>query len=235
VRFTDEPAGRNWSATGLHLDIRLPANLAASALGFGPLLMRARFNGAPLVASGVAIALQANRIDFTNSGSRLSVPEWQLQWNEAKFSGELDATLGDQIKAAGRLGVQAPSLRQLLQSISIPAPATRDAKVLGPVEVITRFEIDEGALVLSELNARLDATRISGSLNVPTLAPLSMRFELSADEIDMDRYRAPENAPSEPFEFPLSALKSLDAKGTLKIRRAVLAGAAARELRIDVD
>jgi len=45
----------------------------------------------------------------------------------------------------------------------------------------------------------------------------------------------PEDAAGKPFELPLAALKDLDARGALTIREARMAGAAARELRIDVE
>ena len=72
-------------------------------------------------------------------------------------------------------------------------------------------------------------------MRLPTLSPLSVRFDLAADQVEVDRYLTPEDEPGTPLQLPLAQLKALDAKGALTIRRATLAGAAAREMRIDVD
>ncbi len=81
----------------------------------------------------------------------------------------------------------------------------------------------------------LDDTQLTGAASLPRLEPLALRFDLVADKVDLDRYREPDDAKSEPLELPLAKLKALDAKGTLRIREARLVGAAAKEIRIDVE
>jgi hypothetical protein len=56
-----------------------------------------------------------------------------------------------------------------------------------------------------------------------------------ADRIDLDRYREPADVKGDPLELPLAWLKQLDAVGSLGIRQATVAGAAAKEVRIDVE
>jgi AsmA protein len=147
----------------------------------------------------------------------------------------VDATIGEMPAAEGSLRLQVPSLRRLLQSLSITAPATRDADALGALEASARFAVGEGAAALTQLELKLDSTQVAGDVKLPTLAPLSLRFDLSADQVDMDRYLPPEDEPGTPLQLPLAQLKALDAQGVLRIRRAQLAGAAAREMRIDVE
>ena len=235
VSFTDESSGSAWSATALHLDIDLPPQLDAPQLRFSGLSLQARVNGAPLEPSGLALQVSVPRLDVDRAGSRLVAPEWQVKWNDATFSGALDATVGGTPAAEGSLRVQAPSLRRLLQSLSITAPGTSDASVLGALEASARFVVGEHSAALTQLDMQLDSTRVTGGLTLPALSPLSVRFDLAADQVDIDRYLAPADEPGTPLELPLAQLRALDAQGVLKIRHARLAGAAAREMRIDVD
>jgi len=53
--------------------------------------------------------------------------------------------------------------------------------------------------------------------------------------MDLDRYLKPEDAPSEPFVFPVAALKALRAEGTLEIDEGVLGGARLRGIRLGAE
>jgi AsmA protein len=235
VSFSDEVRGRAWSATGLDLDVQLPSRLDAPTLGFSGLSLRARLKGPPLAPAGVAVQVKVPRLDFESARTRIVAPQWRIQWNDADFSGAIDATPGDFAAASGTLRAEVPSLRNLLESVSVAVPHLRDASAAGPLSLNLRFVASENAAEVSALEAHLDATQVSGLVKLPTLSPLSVRFDLAADEVEVDRYLTPEDEPGTPLRLPLAELKALDAKGTLTIRRATLAGAAAREMRIDVD
>jgi AsmA protein len=166
---------------------------------------------------------------------RLQAPEWRMTWDEASLGGAIDATAGDVPAIAGRLRVQAPSLRRLLRSVSIDAPATRDSAALGPVVLGTDFRSEQGSLELTRLELNLDSTRVDGAVRFAAFAPLSVRFDLVADALDFDRYLTPQDQPGTPLTLPLAQLQALDAKGVLVVQRATMAGAAARGMRIDVD
>lgn len=235
VGFTDLDSGRTWSATGLATDVELPARLDAAVLVVKGLSLRARLEGAPLDPAGVGLQVTCLLIEIDRQRGYMRVPEWRMMWAEASLGGTLGIAMGDSLVAEGSLQVQAPSLRRLLQSVSIRAPATRDARVLGPLRLDMNFRTRNGGIELSQLDMGLDSTRVEGTVELATLSPLSMRFDLAADEVDVDRYLTPHDQPGRPLSLPLAQLRALDVKGVLTIRRATVAGAQARELRIDVD
>lgn len=235
VRFSDEVGGHAWSASGLELDVNLPAQLDAPILSFTGLSLRTRLHGAPLAPTGVALQMKVPRLDFESARSHIDAPQWQVEWNDAKFSGAIDATLGESVAAEGTLRAEGPSLRRLLESASVAVPPMRDASAAGPFSFSLHFAASANAAEVNALQARLDATQVSGQVRLPTLSPLSVRFDLAADQVEVDRYLTPEDEPGTPLQLPLAQLKALDARGVLTIRRATLAGAAAREMRIDVD
>jgi len=235
VDFSDATDGRAWSASQLELDVKLPLLLQAPVLVFSDLSIRSRLKGPPLQEAGVAVRLQLPRLEVDRQQRRLQAPEWRMTWDEASLGGAVVATAGDGPVATGRLRVQAPSLRRLLRSVSVDAPATRDSTALGPLVLDTDFRFEQGGLELTRLNVNLDSTRVDGVVNFAALAPLSVRFDLAADAVDVDRYLTPQDQPGKPLALPLAQLQALDAKGVLVVRRATMAGAAARGMRIDVD
>lgn len=235
IAFTDIPAQRGWSATGINLDARLPPHLDAAELEFTGISLDARVAGTALPAAGAALELKLPAVRVQPARLHFVVPRFTLRWDDATFGGDVDASLGDAPAARGTLQLQAPSLRRLMQSVAVEPPRTRDGAVLGVLDLRLAFDAAAGAINLSGVDARLDSTRLTGSAQLPTLRPLSLRFELAADEVNLDRYLSPEDEPGKPLELPLADLAALDASGVLRIRRAMLAGAAAREMRIDVD
>jgi len=162
------------------------------------------------------------------------IPGFTLLWAGATLQGEVAAQTGPQDVTA-RLALDAPSLRALLATAQIKPPPMRDAATLGALQVKTSLHLAAGAISLDGLSIHLDDTLVTGSIQVPALQPLSLRFTLAADRVNLDRYREPADLQGSPLELPLAWLRQLDAQGTLRIREAVVAGAAAREVRIDVE
>lgn len=71
------------------------------------------------------------------------------------------------------------------------------------------------------MRARFDESTVQARWQFPRFAPLSMGFEVDIDRIDLDRYlppAAPEDKSAEAGKpADLSIIKSLDARGTLRI------------------
>ncbi|HXC58627.1 MAG TPA: AsmA family protein [Steroidobacteraceae bacterium] len=236
LRFDDAASGRAWTLDSLNLETGLPADLRAPVLDFAQFELSGRVHGAPLTASGVELLLKIPALRVVPSAVEISAPSWQLRWDETALAGSLQAAGGGAMPAAqGELKVESASLRRLLNTAAFALPATRDPKAFGALRLVTHWNYRDGGVALDAFDATLDDTHLQGTVALPRLSPLSLRFDLSADRLDVDRYLQPLDAKSEPFELPLAALRALDAHGTLRIRQATAAGATARELVLDVD
>lgn len=233
LRYQDAATSADWLASSVDFSADLPADLAAAAKQFRDVELAGRIAGGPLVAEGVPFALQLATVDF--SPDRLVVPAFKGKWLDAEFSGGIDATLGAAPTAQGTLDLTAPSLRAVLASVRTTPPPMQDPTTLGALRFAASFQYSNGGAVLRNLAAKLDDTSLTGELSLPTFSPLAIRFDLAADRVAVDRYMEPADLQSEPFELPLAALKELDARGVLRIQQATLLGAAAKELRIDVE
>jgi AsmA protein len=172
---------------------------------------------------------------FHLAGSQIDVPEFRFTWSDALAQGAVQAQLTQVPDVRSQFSLTAPSLRRLLTTVGVPVPPTRDATVLAALQLTARVHYNGTSAQVEALELTLDDTHITGTAALSQLAPLGARFDLTADQVDVDRYLEPANSVSEPFELPLAKLKALDVRGVLKIRSARIAGATAREVRIDVE
>ncbi len=233
VRYQDAASGADWRVSTLQIATQLPEDLAAQEKVFRDIDLSGRLAGGPLPAAGVPFAFQSGQLLW--SPRQLQVPAFQLRWADATLGGGVTAQLGGETDVTATLELQAPSLRTLLATGGFTPPPMADPSTLGALQFSTALKFARGAATLDALSIALDDTNLAGKLSLPQLKPLSLRFDLTADRVDLDRYLEPDDVQSEPFELPLAQLKSLDARGVLRIQQATVAGAAARTVTIDVE
>ncbi len=233
VRYQDAASGADWRVSELQFTAQLPADLAAADRTFRGMDLSGRLAGGKLPAAGVAFSLQAGLLQWTPQ--QLQMPAFQLRWADATLGGSATAQLGSEPEVTATLALQAPSLRTLLATAGITPPPMADPAALGTLRFSTTLEFAKGSATLDPLSITLDDTNVAGRLSLPTLEPLSLRFDLTADQVNLDRYLEPDDVQSEPFELPLAKLRALDARGVLRIQQASVAGAAARAVTIDVE
>jgi AsmA protein len=232
LRYLDAGTGADWHVTGLEASAKLPADVMAADREFREVSLAGRVAGGQLMAEGVSFGFEAAVLRL--SPQQLHLPAFRARWADARLSGHITARLpGPDMDA--RLNLQAPSLRSLLATAGVKPPPMRDAGTLGALQLEFAMRYVADAATVTDLSMKLDDTHLTGQVSLPKLEPLALRFDLTADRVDLDRYREPADVQSEPLELPLAWLKQLDARGALQIRQATVAGAAAKEVRIDVE
>lgn len=218
-------------------------------------VLRVNAPGAPpgtglrLPAAGVQVSLEAPRLRITASPLSVSTPHWSLRVADARLDGALQAAPdGTGILAAnGTLTASTPSLRKLTKTLGIAIPAPADPAALAALSLSGHWSYREGALEIKPLTARLDATTLTGwitcardptspgvSAGSASAAAMQWRFALRADEIDFGRYMTRAKA-SRPLELPVSALRALNARGTLELERARIGDTTLRDARLEVQ
>lgn len=89
----------------------------------------------------------------------------------------------------------------------------------------------------ADLQTKLDDSNIQAKLGVSRFDPLHFNFDINIDQLDVDRYLPPKTktAKQEP-ESPidLSALKSLNASGSVRIGKLKVANIKSSNVRLDV-
>ncbi len=168
---------------------------------------------------------------------------------------ELTATVtGQQIidkpRFNGTLNLGQLNLRQLLEKLAIELPATADPAVLQSVAMNLDFAATPENAEIPKLNVKLDDTTLTGSAGVNNFSTPAIRFDLSIDGIDADRYLPPPGKEPEPeltsqpgtgknlllpdFELPLEPLRELNLQGKLQLGKLKISGLHAADILLAV-
>ena len=133
------------------------------------------------------------------------------------------------IEPAGKIQVAEFSPRSLMHLLDVEAPETADPVVLSRLIVDAGVKVGEAAIQLTNVNIKLDDTTFTGSLAVPRSATGGYRVDLVGDAIDLNRYMEPAAetagsgaADAASTELPTDLIKSLNARGSLKMASVVL-------------
>ena len=177
-----------------------------------------------------APALQVNLTQQT-----LAVPAFTMSYAGAHLNGQVSAThILDDFSLKGRAVLPPLVLREFAPRLKVTLPTTRDAKALSALSASTDFAYGANALSLSNVALRLDDTQLQGHIQFRTGAKAALEFDLTADQIDLDRYRAPQGATADQASAAAAERSAtpLDARGTFKIKAAHFAGVDFSDLRI---
>jgi AsmA protein len=147
----------------------------------------------------------------------------------------------------GKIGIEKTSARKLMQSFGIEPPVTTDPKALSAFALASTYQLTPKTARLSALDLTLDDTHVRGTAGIEDLDTMAMRFDLNVDRIDLDRYMAPtpeaqKDAPpaakaaaKPPTELPVDALRTLDARGQLRIGAATVTKLQFTDVRLPVE
>ncbi|MCP3748641.1 AsmA family protein [Pseudomonas sp. SBB6] len=166
-------------------------------LRFDRRLKRYQFEDMKLSGEASGEPLQGKTMTFAAQGQLLvdlaaNVAEWnglKLSANQLRALGELNLRDLDKTPLlSGGLSIAQFDLRNFLDSIGHPLPASADASTLGKVELVTRLQGTPNSLALEDLAIKLDDSTFTGRLAVEDFAKQALRVQLKADKFDADRY-----------------------------------------------
>jgi AsmA protein len=153
---------------------------------------------------------------------------------------------GEAGRLSGTLNVKSFSPRELLKSLGSHIE-TADRSALEQASLSARLDGNASSARLSELTLKLDQSTLTGSLGLRDFSSSAMEFALRLDQIDVDRYLAPNKpggTPQQPAraggartelnatEIPIDALDKLNASGTLDIGSLKAHGLAMSHVRL---
>ena len=210
------------------------------------------------LATLAALKLSGERIP-TATGARptpfsVAAPQLVLDWQAGTLApatlelrlGELALTVdvaGEQLFGArlvtGRVRLPGPPLRKLAPSLGWPLPATRDEHAFTSIAATGSFRLGEHSLALEDLDIKLDRSQLRGRVAIEDMATPVIDLELHADAVDLDAYRAPASTPATAAAgpapatpLPFAALRAVNARGSLALERATVAGLALMDVRV---
>jgi hypothetical protein len=114
-------------------------------------------------------------------------------------------------------------VRELATALALNKSLPHDPTTLGPLELTTAWNYDDGSIAAKPLALKLDGVSFNGWLQ-RTASPKPMwAFELHGDRIDLSRYVNADNENKKPFELPVEALRAVNANGSVIFDQVVLA------------
>ena len=146
----------------------------------------------------------------------------------------------------GTVRVPSVSPRDVLARLNEDIPDTADPQVLRALEARGDWFLRDSAAGVDQLELRLDDSRITGSLSRELLPEGSSRtprtrFDLAIDQLDLDRYLAPDAASggdgkaSEPEPLPGETIRGLNLDGKARIGRLTFDGLKLADVAVTVE
>ncbi len=161
--------------------------------------------------------LTAPTIEANLAGQTLAIPDFAAMFSSARLTGKLSATkILDDLSAAGSFALAPLVLREFAQRLSIALPKTTDPRALSQFSASSDFSYDPAGVKFEKLLVQLDDTHLKGDAALAG-EPRTFKFDLTVDEINLDRYLSPDKtapAPAKPAEKPA---KFPEAEGTLAV------------------
>ena len=182
--------------------------------------------------------LSAPAIEVNMTQQSLAAPAFSFSYSGAHVTGSAQATkMIDDLSVNGSVTLAPLVLREMEPRLGFSLPKTRDPKALSQLSATTDFAFDSQGLALTHLQLRLDDTQIQGNLKLIAGDTAALQFDLTADQMDLDRYRAPPGGPVAEQSAPAASAspeKTWDASGTLAIQSAKLARLDLSNVRVTV-
>jgi AsmA protein len=163
-------------------------------------------------------------IEVNLTAQTLSVPAYDLSYSSAHVTGKLQATnFIDDLSATGSAALAPLSLREFAPRLGLLLPKTRDPRALAQLSAYSEFRYGANALTFESMQLQLDDTHLKGGAALG-MQPRALRFDLTVDHIDLDRYLSVEQGssvplPPKPAATPAAAETSKlpDVDGTLTV------------------
>ena len=186
-----------------------------------PLLKKLAIEVAP--GSEDLLADVALKTDFSADLGRqtLQLGGLSLKAGALAMTGDIKVTELDKTpQASGRVKIPPLDPRALMKSFGVTYETT-DKSALSKLGLSSEFSASANHLALKKLDAKLDESVLRGSLAIRNFSKPSYTFDLTIDQIDLDRYLAPaEDATGEQdalAALPLGTLRGLNLKGQLRV------------------
>lgn len=243
--------GQGYPAAGVPVEIRaktLQADVGNKVHTLNGLTLATTWKGEGFPAAGVPVSLKADDLNINLATQAMQLTGLLAEVAGAKLSGSLTgAEIMDAPKINGPLRLEPVVLREWLPKLGITLPKARDPAVFAKLSFASKVAVTKTSAQLDDVTLTLDDTTAKGMLGIADFTAKALRFDLSIDKLDADRYLPPpvegtskpaESKSAEPepaTPIPVEALRTLNARGELKVAAAVFSGIQFTKLRLGIN
>ena len=226
IRYRDAGSGDDYTLTETFLSLGRVSG--TDTLNIAGLSIEGTLNG---VADAPSLfKLQTDGVEIRTADQVVHIQPLQLTAFGVDMSAQIEPlSYANDVEASATIQIAAFSPKSLMQAFGVASPQTADPAALGSVSIVAQARFTAASIDLTNLRISLDDTTLTGTLSVPRSSSGSYRFDLVVDAIDLDRYMEPGAAPAAtgeaaPVEIPVDLIRSLHARGKLRITTATSAG-----------
>ncbi len=193
-------------------------------------------NGTSLIPVNLSLTQPAH-LDFGQS--RLDFPDIRLQLANAEVRATAQGHWSGAGNYAGTIQTKDINLRDFLSTTGGAPLAFANAEAMSRFSVQTPWRLQGSRLQLSDIQAQLDKTRLSGKLDFSDINQLSGQFELTMDTLNADDYFPVDNPESASHEATTTntasgALNFGHLNGQMTINTLQVAGARFENTRLKI-
>lgn len=208
--------------------------------------LNTQLTGSSLPGNKLDAELGNNKTIFNQAKQSLEIEGLTLAAFGAKFYADIKASgLAKAPRYQINLASDEFSMKQVAQQLAIELPATADNNALTRVQLSSKLVGDTNNVTLKPLTLRLDDSNLDGYLQIKNFAKPAIRYQLTLDGINADRYLPPvtENkqgksiapasaASSQALQLPTDLLRSLDVKGDIKVNQLQISNTHSEQLQL---
>ncbi len=229
----------------LSLDTRFKGTSAAFTLD--PLALKATLAGGTLGSTAMPLDV-STRADIDLAKGSVALERLLAKGLGLAVAGGLRAEgVLTTPRFNGSLKLDPFNPRDLMRELGIDPPVTADPKVLTRLSGDLAIAGSSSGVNLDPLALKLDDTDLKGSLGVPDIEKKALRFKLTADRLDLDRYLPPK-APGESgkaatpgaaagaaAKLPVDRLRGLDIQGSLGLSSLKASNLKLQDVVLNID
>ena len=228
-RFDLQPAGISGD---VEIDTVLSFDLSESLVLFDGLTVEGVIEG--IATSPTRLAFETDGIEVQTENQVVTMEPLALTLLGIDLQAEVEPlSYAGSVEPVATIQIDAFSPRSLMHLLDIEVPETADPVALSSVIVDAKAAVKSNVVELSGVTIKLDDTTFDGELSVPRSSSGTYRFDLSADQIDLNRYMEPAaeaageaTGESVPVDIPVDLIRPLNARGNLRVANAILGGMA---------
>lgn len=242
-------SGQGYPPEGIPVQVRarsVSLDIGQERYQLDGLTLKTTWKGDGFPAAGVPVQVQAPQVVANLATQVADLADLQVELAGARITGALHGEeILDSPRLRGPLRLAPVSLREWLPKLGVAVPKTTDPAVLGSLSVASTVSMSGDTAMLDDVELTLDDTTARGSLGLASIENQALRFDLDVDRIDVDRYLEPAPADaaktkqakekSPPAEIPVDTLRTLNARGELRVGEAIFAGVKFTKLRLGVN
>ena len=221
------PMSTSFSLSGSDIAIDLVADMQAT-LGLDDntylledLTVDLEGQGAAWPGGEGALALQFDALEANLDAETVDLTGLVLEFLDVTVNGDLAGrNLFSNLSLTGGVEIEEFDPAEIMDLFGIELE-TADPDVLGLVAASAELAYDSDQMMLEQMTLRLDQSTMTGSLG---MQGETLRFDLTVDDINADRYLPPaEEAPQEEegsldeVDLPLDFLRSFDTNGRMAV------------------